>query len=162
RAHLDIQFGGIMAAVRTYGGTHTPNVLVVETEGGRDTVLAELSHLADVCDSSTKVIVVGHVNDVVLYRELIRSGVSEYLVAPRAGRSMSSKPLARSMPIPRLARSVASLPLSEPRAASARAPLPTMSAGCSRASSRSTRSSPISIWPSAPPASTSTSMPPRA
>ncbi len=61
---------------------HTPNVLVVETEGGRDAVLAELAHLANVCDPSTKVIVIGHVNDVVLYRELIRSGVSEYLVAP--------------------------------------------------------------------------------
>jgi pilus assembly protein CpaE len=82
RAHLDIQFGGVMAAVQVYGETHTPNVLVVETEGGRDTVLAELGHLANVCDPSTKVIVVGHVNDVVLYRELIRSGVSEYLVAP--------------------------------------------------------------------------------
>jgi pilus assembly protein CpaE len=82
RAHLDIQFGGVMAAVQVYGETHTPNVLVVETEGGRDTVLAELTHLANVCDPSTKVIVIGHVNDVVLYRELIRSGVSEYLVAP--------------------------------------------------------------------------------
>jgi pilus assembly protein CpaE len=82
RAHLDIQFGGVMAAIQVYGDSHTPNVLVVETEGGRDAVLAELSHLANVCDPSTKVIVVGHVNDVVLYRELIRSGVSEYLVAP--------------------------------------------------------------------------------
>jgi pilus assembly protein CpaE len=82
RAHLDIKLGGPQAAVQLYGETHTPNVLVVETEGGRDAVLAELAHLADVCDPSTKVIVIGHVNDVVLYRELIRSGVSEYLVAP--------------------------------------------------------------------------------
>jgi pilus assembly protein CpaE len=82
RAHLDIQFGGVMAAVQAYGDSHTPNLLVVETACGRDAVLAELAHLANVCDPSTKVIVIGHVNDVVLYRELIRSGVSEYLVAP--------------------------------------------------------------------------------
>ena len=82
RAHLDIQFGGVMAAVQAYGASHTPNLLVVETASGRDAVLAELAHLANVCDPSTKVIVIGHVNDVVLYRELIRSGVSEYLVAP--------------------------------------------------------------------------------
>jgi pilus assembly protein CpaE len=82
RAHLDIKLGGLKAAVQLYGEAHTPNVLVVETEGGRDAVLAELARLANVCDPSTKVIVIGHVNDVVLYRELIRSGVSEYLVAP--------------------------------------------------------------------------------
>ena len=82
RAHLDIKLGGLKAAVQLYGETHTPNVLVVETEGGRDAVMAELARLANVCDPSTKVIVIGHVNDVVLYRQLIRSGVSEYLVAP--------------------------------------------------------------------------------
>jgi pilus assembly protein CpaE len=35
-----------------------------------------------VCDASTRVIVIGHVNDVMLYRSLIRAGVSEYLVMP--------------------------------------------------------------------------------
>jgi pilus assembly protein CpaE len=45
-------------------------------------VLKELETLANVCDESTKVIVIGRVNDVHLYRELIRRGVSEYLVAP--------------------------------------------------------------------------------
>ena len=38
--------------------------------------------LAEVCDPGTKVLVIGHVNDVLLYRELIRRGVSEYVVAP--------------------------------------------------------------------------------
>jgi len=82
RAHIDIKLGGPQAAAALYGDAPTPNVLIVEIEGGRDSVLAELAHLADACDPSTKVIVIGHVNDVVLYRELIRIGVSEYLVAP--------------------------------------------------------------------------------
>jgi len=41
-----------------------------------------LAQLASVCAATTKVIVIGHLNDVILYRELIRQGVSEYLVAP--------------------------------------------------------------------------------
>ena len=45
-------------------------------------MLGELDRLAEVCDPGTKVIVIGHVNDVLLYRELLRRGVSEYVVAP--------------------------------------------------------------------------------
>ena len=44
--------------------------------------LDELDRLAEVCDPATKVIVVGRSNDVELYRELMRRGASEYLVAP--------------------------------------------------------------------------------
>ncbi len=44
--------------------------------------MAELDRLAEVCDAGTKVVVVGHVNDVELYRDLTQRGVSEYLVAP--------------------------------------------------------------------------------
>ncbi|MGB7204637.1 MAG: AAA family ATPase [Anderseniella sp.] len=82
RAHVDVHQGGIMAAAQTFANSTTPEVLVLETEGYRDQVLSELSQLAQVCDPGTKVILVGHVNDVILYRELIRQGLSEYLVAP--------------------------------------------------------------------------------
>jgi pilus assembly protein CpaE len=41
-----------------------------------------LDRLAECCDPGTKVVIIGHVNDVVLYRELLKRGVSEYLVAP--------------------------------------------------------------------------------
>ncbi|NMD06760.1 MAG: CtpF protein [Phyllobacteriaceae bacterium] len=82
RAHVTIQLGGIAAAVQVYQSQPTPNVLVVETHGNRDQVMAELSRLAEVCQATTKVVVIGHVNDVILYRELIRAGISEYVVAP--------------------------------------------------------------------------------
>ncbi|MCB1377276.1 MAG: AAA family ATPase [Alphaproteobacteria bacterium] len=82
RAHTTIQMGGIMAAVQVYQAQATPNVLVVESHGSRDVILSELAQLAEVCQPETKVIVVGHLNDVILYRELIRQGISEYLVAP--------------------------------------------------------------------------------
>ena len=82
RAHVTLQIGGVMAAVQVYQAQATPNLLIVESHGSRDVILSELAQLAQVCQPSTKVIVIGHLNDVILYRELIRQGVSEYLVAP--------------------------------------------------------------------------------
>jgi pilus assembly protein CpaE len=82
RAHVTIQLGGIVAAIQVFNGQQTPAVLLVESHSQRDMLLAELAQLAHVCAPNTKVIVIGHLNDVVLYRELIRQGVSEYLVAP--------------------------------------------------------------------------------
>jgi len=82
KAHMDIQLGGIDSAVQIYGNGMTPNVLIVESRQPRDGMLADLERLAQVCDPLTRVIVVGHVNDVILYRELVRQGISEYLVAP--------------------------------------------------------------------------------
>ncbi len=82
KAHTTIQLGGITSAVQAYNGEATPNVVVVESRGDRNQIMAELASLAEVCQPTTKVIVIGHVNDVILYRELIKNGVSEYLVAP--------------------------------------------------------------------------------
>jgi len=82
KAHLTVQLGGIDAAVEHYHGQVTPNLLIVETKLHGSEALAELDRLAEVCDSSTKVVVVGRTNDVELYRALMRRGASEYLVAP--------------------------------------------------------------------------------
>lgn len=82
RAYVTIQMGGINAAAQVYQQQPTPNVLIVESHSSRDAILAELAQLAQVCQPNTKVVVVGHLNDVILYRELIRQGISEYLVAP--------------------------------------------------------------------------------
>ena len=82
KAHTTIQLGGIASAVQVYQTEPTPNVVVVESHGDRSQIMAELSRFAEVCQPTTKVVVVGHVNDVILYRDLIKNGVSEYLVAP--------------------------------------------------------------------------------
>ena len=82
RAHVQIHMGGIPAAIQTFQSELTPNVIMVETAANRDLVAAGLAQLAQVCGPETKVIVIGHLNDVLLYRELMRQGVSEYLVAP--------------------------------------------------------------------------------
>ena len=82
KAHVSMQMGGVSAALETYRDGPTPNLIVLESEATRDKLLAQLDQLAEVCDAGTKVIIVGHVNDVILYRALVERGVSEYLVAP--------------------------------------------------------------------------------
>src|SRR5439155_1399277 len=64
-----------------YRTAPTPNVIILETEG-RGRILAGLDRLAKVCDSGTRVVVIGRVNDVTLYRELVRRGVSDYVIVP--------------------------------------------------------------------------------
>lgn len=82
RAHVKVHMGGVTAAVDFYQSAPTPNLVVVESRRPAADLLNDLGRLAEVCDSETKVIVVGHFNDIGLYRELIGNGVSEYLVAP--------------------------------------------------------------------------------
>jgi pilus assembly protein CpaE len=82
RAHVRIQMGGMPAALAAYNSSPTPNVIIVESDKAGDTLLTSLDQLAEVCDGDTRVIVIGRFNDIVLYRELIRRGVSDYLIAP--------------------------------------------------------------------------------
>ncbi len=82
RAHVKVHMGGIPAAVEFYGSAPTPNLIVVESKLAGHQIIGALARLAEVCDSETKVVVIGHSNDISLYRELIANGVSEYLVSP--------------------------------------------------------------------------------
>jgi len=82
RAHLRVQMGGLIAAIEAYQNSATPNVIILETESRNDDILGGLDRLAPVCDAATRVIIIGRVNDVALYRELVRRGVSDYLIAP--------------------------------------------------------------------------------
>ena len=82
RAHVKVHTGGLDAAAEFYQAAATPNLIIVESKLQRDRLEAELDRLAEVCDPGTKVVVIGHTNDVELYRGLIQRGVSEYLVAP--------------------------------------------------------------------------------
>ncbi|MFZ0197448.1 MAG: CtpF protein, partial [Pseudolabrys sp.] len=82
KAHLKILMGGIAAAIEAYRTSPTPNVILIETDSRTNEILSGLDKLAEVCDADTRVIVIGRVNDVALYRGLTRRGVSEYLVGP--------------------------------------------------------------------------------
>ena len=82
KAHLKVHMGGIATAIEFYQSAPTPNLIVLESRSEPRQLLEQLGQLAEYCDPSTKVVVIGHYNDVGLYRELIRSGISEYVVAP--------------------------------------------------------------------------------
>jgi pilus assembly protein CpaE len=84
RAHVKVSMGGLPAAEEAYRVSATPNVILIEYNGHANALLEGLDRLAQSCDAGTKVIVVGRVNDIILYRELVRRGVSDYLVAPLA------------------------------------------------------------------------------
>ncbi len=82
KAHLRIQMGGLTAAVEAYQSSPTPNVIILESEHCDEEILGGLDQLANYCDSGTRVIVIGHMNDVTLYRELVKRGVSDYMISP--------------------------------------------------------------------------------
>ena len=82
KAHVKQNMGGAAAALEAYKSAPTPNVVVLEAPGSRDALLGQLEELAEYCDAGTKVVVLGKLNDIVLYRQLMARGVSEYLVAP--------------------------------------------------------------------------------
>jgi pilus assembly protein CpaE len=82
KAHVKIQMGGITAAIEAYRGSPTPNVIMLEADGRGDGILTGLDALAEFCDAGTRVIVIGRTNDVTLYRELLRRGVSDYMISP--------------------------------------------------------------------------------
>jgi pilus assembly protein CpaE len=82
RATLEVHSGGLTAALARYQQEPTPSLVMVESGAPAARLLAELDGLAEVCDPGTKVLVIGAANDIALYRELMRRGVSEYLVPP--------------------------------------------------------------------------------
>ena len=82
KAHLKLQMGGAAAAAEAYRNSPTPNVIIIESESRSEELLAALDSLSEVCDPGTRVIVLGRVNDILLYRELVRRQISDYLIAP--------------------------------------------------------------------------------
>src|ERR1700733_8362008 len=82
KAHVKLHMGGAPAAVEAYRSAPTPNLIVLEATHDRNALVEHLDELSQFGDAGTKVIICGKVNDLVLYRQLILRGVSEYLVAP--------------------------------------------------------------------------------
>jgi pilus assembly protein CpaE len=82
RAHCSVHPGGSAEAIAKYQQEVTPNLVIVESRADGGALYAEIDALANVCDPSTKVLVIGYANDVALYRKLMALGVGEYVVAP--------------------------------------------------------------------------------
>jgi pilus assembly protein CpaE len=82
RATVECVPGGMAAATQDLQANATPNLLMVESSAHATQVLSEIDTLAEYCDAHVKVLVIGAVNDILLYRQLVARGVSEYLVPP--------------------------------------------------------------------------------
>jgi pilus assembly protein CpaE len=82
KAHVTFQMGGIVAATAHYQENPTPNLIVLESHLPHAELIAALEELAQHCDPGSKVIIIGSANDVLLYRDLMKRGISEYLVTP--------------------------------------------------------------------------------
>ena len=82
RVTSEILEGSVMNAAGHYADQPTPNLLIVDVPDDRETAFTGLQNLAEACDPGTQVIVVGARNDVGVYRDFMRQGISEYLVSP--------------------------------------------------------------------------------
>ena len=73
--------GGLRNAVQSLSITASPNILMVDLSESGDP-LNDINGLAEVCEPGTVVIAIGQVNDVRLYRDLLSSGINDYLLKP--------------------------------------------------------------------------------
>ena len=73
--------GGITEALSILPTIPTPQLLVIDLSESPDP-LEDIRRLALVCDSDTRVIAIGSVNDISLYRALVDIGVDDYLLKP--------------------------------------------------------------------------------
>jgi pilus assembly protein CpaE len=73
--------GGLRNAVQALSMSPSPNVLFVDLSESGDP-LNDINSLAEVCEPGTVVIASGQVNDVRLYRDLLASGIQDYLLKP--------------------------------------------------------------------------------
>jgi pilus assembly protein CpaE len=82
RSSVAVRMGGLPAAISFFEKSATPEILFVEAVDENSTLVEAIDRLAEVCDSGTRLIVLGNSNDIGLYRTLLRRGVSDYLVGP--------------------------------------------------------------------------------
>ena len=73
--------GGLRNAVQSLSVSASPNILFVDLSESGDP-LNDINSLAEVCEPGTVVIAAGQVNDVRLYRDLLSSGIQDYLLKP--------------------------------------------------------------------------------
>lgn len=73
--------GGLRNAIQSLSVAASPQILLVDLSESGDPI-NDINSLAEVCEPGTVVIAMGQVNDVRLYRDLIISGLQDYLLKP--------------------------------------------------------------------------------
>jgi pilus assembly protein CpaE len=73
--------GGLRNAIQSLSVSASPQILLVDLSESGDPI-SDINGLAEVCEPGTVVVAVGQVNDVRLYRDLMFSGLQDYLLKP--------------------------------------------------------------------------------
>jgi pilus assembly protein CpaE len=80
-ATAEFRNGGVNEAIAELAERPSPSLLIVDVHGVEDPT-ARIRDLANVCEPTTGVIVVGEMNDIRFYRDLKAAGVVEYYFKP--------------------------------------------------------------------------------
>ncbi len=82
RVNVNAIKGDVETAITTFQSQNSTEIIIIQTDEIDDGFTERLGELSSYCDEGTAAIVIGPVNDVYLYRQLIEMGVSDYLVRP--------------------------------------------------------------------------------
>lgn len=82
RAQIELFDSGLEAAIARYASKQAPDIILVEQQCASKDVVALVDKLAEHCPPTTRLILLGDCNDVTLYRDLVKAGVSDYLLRP--------------------------------------------------------------------------------
>ena len=73
--------GGLTAALGSLSQEPAPPLVIVDISGAEDP-MAGLRSLMTLCEPTTRIILIGAMNDISLYRNLVQAGARDYLVKP--------------------------------------------------------------------------------
>jgi pilus assembly protein CpaE len=81
--YADIILGSpLNAAVAMAERERSPAYIIIDIGNREGEVITEINQLAESCEAGTRVVVIGNINDIRFYRELIQLGVLEYFTHP--------------------------------------------------------------------------------
>lgn len=84
RADISHERGGLDGAIVRFAAQQSPDLLIVDTTLSGMAMFRALERLKGLLDAKTKLVIIGAINDVGLFRELAVRGVSEYVLTPAA------------------------------------------------------------------------------
>jgi len=82
RLSLKIHGETLQDALAYYAENDSPHLIILQVDTTDESLEKALGGLSEYCNEGTAAIIIGPVNDVRLYRNLMAMGISDYLVAP--------------------------------------------------------------------------------
>jgi len=82
RSQVQHHAGGLDAAIRYYADNPSADIIIVEDDGDVEVLNSRIDALAQVVEPGRKLIVIGSVNDIGVYRRMLSMGVADYLLSP--------------------------------------------------------------------------------